>query len=111
MRFWSWLLRTTLVGVVPQSQLDAPAKPNLFPKIQLNDNHQPAGHLAGGVLKLSLVSDTGCDVEPRARLRAPLRSPRSAFHQGQELCVPCPLSTRDRQQALIKHPPSYYKRT
>jgi FtsP/CotA-like multicopper oxidase with cupredoxin domain len=59
MRFWSWLLLTTLVGVVPQSQLDAPAKPNLFPKIQLNDNHQPAGHLAGGVLKLSLVSDTG----------------------------------------------------
>jgi len=81
MRFWSWLLLTTLVGVVPQSQLDAPAKPNLFPKIQLNDNHQPAGHLAGGVLKLSLVSDTGCDVEPRARLRAPLVSARTRRHR------------------------------
>jgi hypothetical protein len=59
MRFWPWLLLTTLVVVVPQAPLAAPAKPKLFPRIQLNDNHHPTRHFVDGVLKLSLVSDTG----------------------------------------------------
>jgi hypothetical protein len=44
----TWLLLTTLVVVVktlPQDVSHAPAKATSVPKIQLNDNHHPAGNL------------------------------------------------------------------
>jgi hypothetical protein len=47
MRSLPWLLLTTLVvagQAVRQEVSHAPVKGTSFPKIQLNDNHRPAGH-------------------------------------------------------------------
>jgi hypothetical protein len=59
MRSWPLLLLMTLTGAVPQALIAVAANSRSLPKIQLNDNHRPAGHIVDGVLKLSLVSDTG----------------------------------------------------
>jgi FtsP/CotA-like multicopper oxidase with cupredoxin domain len=59
MRFWPWLVLMMLTGIVPQARPTVPAGSRSLPRIQLNDNHLPAGRLVAGVLKLSLVADTG----------------------------------------------------
>ena len=62
MRSLTWLLLTTLVVVVktvPQDVSHAPAKATSVPKIQLNDNHHPAGYRHHHVLDLFLSADTG----------------------------------------------------
>lgn len=51
-------LVVTLPGV-PQDLSHAPATARVLPTIRLNDNHEAAGHLAAGVLQISLVADTG----------------------------------------------------
>jgi hypothetical protein len=78
MRSLPWLLLTTLVvagQAVRQEVSHAPVKGTSFPKIQLNDNHRPAGHQHDHVLTLSLNADTGMwypagENEPTARRRS-----------------------------------------
>jgi manganese oxidase len=66
MRSLQRLLMITLVvtlQAIPQDASHAPPAENTAEKtlltIRLNDNHMPAGHLAAGVLEISLVADTG----------------------------------------------------
>jgi FtsP/CotA-like multicopper oxidase with cupredoxin domain len=57
-----WLLLTTLVVAVqaiPQDVSHTPVKGTSFPKVQLNDNHHPAGYRHDHVLDLSLSAATG----------------------------------------------------
>jgi FtsP/CotA-like multicopper oxidase with cupredoxin domain len=44
---------------VSQDLSHVPAKTTSFLKVQLNDNHRPAGHQHNHVLALSLIADTG----------------------------------------------------
>jgi manganese oxidase len=44
---------------IPHEASRAPATAKVLPAIRHNDNHDAAGHLAAGVLKISLVADTG----------------------------------------------------
>jgi hypothetical protein len=56
------LLMITLIVViqtVPQNMSHPPAKGASFPRVQLNDNHEAAGHQHDHVLELSLIADTG----------------------------------------------------
>jgi manganese oxidase len=55
------LLMTLLVSTkaVPQTATHANSGRAELPRIQLSDNHEPAGHLSSGVLDIALVADKG----------------------------------------------------
>jgi manganese oxidase len=58
MRLCPRLLLLTLVAMAPQLLASSPSS-ELLPRIELNDNHQSAGRLKDGLLKLALVADQG----------------------------------------------------
>jgi hypothetical protein len=100
MRSFPWLLTTLVVAVpaMPQDVSNALAKAPHLPKIQLNDNHQPAGSLHDHVLALSLIArcrsqDHSYGSQSVVRCQAPFSDRQLSHFHGE---------SQDRDQGRLR---------